>query len=819
MNGHVFFSMANFSYANELGFSDGTNAGTVTLNFINQYGNGSNPTYLTGFNGLLYFSADDGTGLQLWVSDGTIAGTHMINNPSSIYTEQNTSAHFQTINNSLYFTGYPIDNPPALCKFDASNAVNNVEVVKTITPGPGVNNMYNISKVNNTLFFSVYNGKDQTLWKSDGSSEGTSEVIDINPGGRNIYLYKHFIDANGVLLFSFYDDQHGYELWKSDGSSKGTVMVKEINPGAYSSWVFNISYLGKNISLFQAYDGKSGLELWRTDGTERGTRMVKNINHTNTSSSFPVWLTPAPDKKSLIFAGYDPEYGHEMRITDGSEKGTRVVKDIYKGSFDAWPSFPTNLKNTTYFFANIDNPIPQQNQGSDVHYVTRFWKTDGTPKGTSMISAPALEDLINGKGYIENAPSAPVATDNLLYLVIFNNTNYSQELWRSDGTTKGTFAVKTDINPYYNISATPVGKDLYYIDYKMGTYFLGLWVTDGTVSGTHSVPLNDPSYPQGVSYPQNLIEFKNKLYFTTYDPVNSYDYLWKAVGGESGVVLVKSVNVAYWVPFAKTKEKFFFTADDFNTNAGYELWASDGSSQGTKMVKDIFTGDYNSSFPSQLTSAGSMVFFTSIDSAHGNELWKSDGSAKGTQLVKGITPGRDGTDGIYNLIGADEQVYFLLDGALWTSGGKPDNTNPVNDAALKNVCCINNMTIFDNKLAFTGNSFAYGTEIWMGSVNCKTHGDHDELNMLKYSDDEDGSSGIYPNPAHNELTVTVSSAVDSRVTLTVIDVNGATLITKTLGSGETNTHINIANLPTGVYFVKIISSNSRENRVKKFVKM
>ena len=121
-----------------------------------------------------------------------------------------------------------------------------------------------------------------------------------------------------------------------------------------------------------------------------------------------------------------------------------------------------------------------------------------------------------------------------------------------------------------------------------------------------------------------------------------------------------------------------------------------------------------------LTGAGSMIFFTATDSAHGYELWKSDGTSKGTQLVKDITPGPDGSYGISNLVGADDQIYFLLNGALWASGGTPNNTNPVNDAALNTVCCISNMTIVDNKLAFTGNSFAYGTEIWMGSVNCKT---------------------------------------------------------------------------------------------------
>ncbi len=815
VNGHVFFSISNnFGNSSELGFSDGTTAGTIILNSINPYGYGSNPAYLTSFNGLLYFSADDGTGLHLWVSDGTFAGTYKINNANSIYLDGNTTARFKTINNSLYFTGYTGGGPPALCKFDVSDSANNVELVKNISPGPGVNNMYNLSKVGNTLFFSVYNGKDQTLWKSDGTGDGTNEVIDINPGGRNIYLYKHFIDANGTLLFSFYDDQHGYELWKSDGSSRGTMMVKDINPGVYSSWVANISYLGKNISLFEAYDGKTGFELWRTDGTERGTWMVKNINQKTTASSNPGWLTASPDDKSLIFSAYDPEYGNEMRITDGTDGGTHVIKDIYNGSFDSWPSLPANLKHTTYFFANIDNPIPQQDHGSDVHLVNRFWKTDGTPKGTSMISAPPLEDLINNHGFVENG-SAPVATDNLLYLVIFNYTTYLQELWRSDGTTKGTYAVKTDLNTYYNISPTPVGKNLFFIDYNVMNYTLELWVTDGTGSGTHVVPLN------GATYPQNLFAFKNKVYFTANDPVNFYQDLWSSDGSVSGASLVKSIYVASWVPFAKTNEKFFFTADDFNTTAGYELWASDGTSQGTKMVKDIYTGDYNSSFPSLLTGAGSLIFFTAYDSDHGYELWKSDGTSKGTQLVEDITPGPDGSYGINNLIGADNQLYFLNNGALWASGGTANSTNPVNSSALNTVCCMSNMKMVGNQLTFTGYSLTYGTEIWMGSINCRSTRDDDNsvLNMIKPTEELTGLTGIYPNPANNILNVSLSPSLEGQITITVIDVNGAVLFTKTLGSGSTNTQINIANLPAGVYFVKIISGNGSETTVKKFLKM
>jgi ELWxxDGT repeat protein len=215
------------------------------------------------------------------------------------------------------------------------------------------------------------------------------------------------------------------------------------------------------------------------------------------------------------------------------------------------------------------------------------------------------------------------------------------------------------------------------------------------------------------------------------------------------------------------------------------------------------------------------VFFTATDSAHGFEIWKSDGTSRGTKLVEDITPGPEGSYGINNLVSADNQIYFLNNGALWASGGTSNNTNPVNDRGLNNVCCIQNMTMAGNQLAFTGYSPAYGSELWMGSANCRSVRDDDQavLNMLKPTEESDGSTAIYPNPANNILNVSLSSSLEGIITITVVDVNGAALFTKTLGSGQTNAQINIANLPAGVYFVKIISSNSSENTVKKFVKM
>ncbi len=63
----------------ELWKSDGTAAGTVLVKDIRPGIFNSNPLSLTNVNGTLFFAANDGvTGFELWKSDGTAAGTVMV---------------------------------------------------------------------------------------------------------------------------------------------------------------------------------------------------------------------------------------------------------------------------------------------------------------------------------------------------------------------------------------------------------------------------------------------------------------------------------------------------------------------------------------------------------------------------------------------------------------------------------------------------------------------------------------------------------------------------------------------------------------------
>ena len=80
VNGMLFFTADDGVNGRELWKSDGTAAGTVLVEDIRLgAGNSSLPSQLTNVNGVLFFTADDGVnGRELWKSDGTAAGTVLV---------------------------------------------------------------------------------------------------------------------------------------------------------------------------------------------------------------------------------------------------------------------------------------------------------------------------------------------------------------------------------------------------------------------------------------------------------------------------------------------------------------------------------------------------------------------------------------------------------------------------------------------------------------------------------------------------------------------------------------------------------------------
>ncbi len=80
-------------------------------------------------------------------------------------------------------------------------------------------------------------------------------------------------------------------------------------------------------------------------------------------------------------------------------------------------------------------------------------------------------------------------------------------------------------------------------------------------------------------------------------------------------------------------------------------------------------------------------------------------------------------------------------------------------------------------------------------------------------------SALYPNPAKDELTVSVSTITAEKATITILDANGkvARHLSLNFVSGENNFTIGISEMPPGAYFVRLISA-SGELKTSQFIK-
>jgi ELWxxDGT repeat protein len=781
---HLYFVLNQY-YDPELYTTDGTFGGTHLVKNINPFGT-SDPRHLTAAGGLLYFSAEDGSGTHLWISDGTDAGTYPASNPNNIYVQNAGDVRFVVRNGNIYFSGFiPDGNGDRLCTYAPSGS-GIVKIVKTINPSHNCYNLYNITNVNGTLFFTVFDGTDQVLWKSDGTNAGTMQVKNINPGGLNIYLYQDFVNADGTLLFSFSDDDHGYELWKSDGTEAGTVMIKEINPGPYSAHVADITYMGNNISFFQATDGKRGLELWKTDQTDAGTVLVKNINTSTSGSSNIYALTASPDNSKMLFVGTDPQFGTELRITDGTQAGTKVVRDLIKGTSGSGPFLLVNFNNATFFFANI---AYNSSSIDDLRTQVKLCETDGTTSGTRVLSLPTFESLINSNAYVVKVE----ASSNLLYMLVYNYSTGYYELWRTDGTESGTYALKSDMPSYYDFPMKAVGGLLYfsYYDYSFGN---ALWVTDGTVAGTKKINIVSTGYYFSIG---SLNSFNNKLYFSLDNGFGPF--LWSSDGTDAGTTTVKPGYIASGI-FAQSNGKLFFSGEKV-VGKGYELYVTDGTN--TYLVKDINPGPPSSNI-SDLTGGDSLVYFTADDGIHGREIWKSDGTGAGTRLVKDISPDF-GSTYPSNMITVHNELYFTLDfNSLWQSDGTKNGTFAVNDANLTNVQSLSSFATFDNKLAFTGFESSTGTELYIGaSAGSSMIADNKTNNLQTSQKSTSFNVTVYPNPAMLNAMLQISGDVKS-VEVAIADMSGR-IVWQSIYTSQSRISLPVERLTPGAYVITVKS--------------
>ena len=266
---------------------------------------------------------------------------------------------------------------------------------------------------------------------------------------------------------------------------------------------------------------------------------------------------------------------------------------------------------------------------------------------------------------------------------VFDDGVNGGEIWTSDGTEAGTGMV-LDINP------GPAGSDPRYLTAIDGrlvfTVMLGPtgrnpWISDGTAAGTRMIAEVNP--PATGKTPNDYFSLGGALYFFN-NPSNGGE-LWRSDFTPQGTRQLLAVPKDGMDSYGGAHEPIVFGGRAFFRFHSYnwELWATDGTEAGTVKLRNV--GGYTKLPRALPVDLGERLAFIGNDPVNGSEPWISDGTAEGTRILKDIVPGpadavpgtMNGYPYFYQTAEVGGRMVFAVGSdysQLWSTDGTPDGT-------------------------------------------------------------------------------------------------------------------------------------------------
>jgi len=256
LNNTFYFTNGDNIIGNELWTSDGTATGTVLIKDIQAGIQSSTPLQFLAFNGKVYFTADNGVnGREIWVSDGTDAGTQLLMdvNPGNAGSDPE---QLRVFNGKVYFFAY---NGTSGNLYQTNGTVAGTALVQTLPMTRSVSYSY---EFRNKIYFvseASIGAGGGFIGRTDGSVAGT---FLIEPFVSTLsYTDMKFLNFENELYLPANFDGSGLELCKLDATLALRNAASEkfsIYPNPSENGLFSV-HGGNTISEIKVYDllGKS----------------------------------------------------------------------------------------------------------------------------------------------------------------------------------------------------------------------------------------------------------------------------------------------------------------------------------------------------------------------------------------------------------------------------------------------------------------------------------------------------------------------------------------------------------------------------------
>jgi hypothetical protein len=255
------------------------------------------------------------------------------------------------------------------------------------------------------LFDGLDASGSQSLWETNGTAAGTFEIgglansgvsgAEQASGGILGGLFPLGLTVfNGEVLFEGNDASGDATLWVTDGTAAGTTEIGGLAnsgvsgafpTGLYPSYltVFNgeVLFAGEDASL-----GSFKRGLWVTNGTAAGTREIGGLGSTGISGAssgglYPSYLTVLNGE--VLFGGYDASGDRSLWETNGTAVGTTEIGGLANSGVSGANSLGLQPANLTVSNGEV------LFEGTDAGGNLGLWETNGTAAGTFEIGGLA----------------------------------------------------------------------------------------------------------------------------------------------------------------------------------------------------------------------------------------------------------------------------------------------------------------------------------------------------------------------------------------------------------------------------------------------
>jgi ELWxxDGT repeat protein len=389
--------------------------------------------------------------------------------------------------------------------------------------------------------------------------------------------------AGDTLYFSADDLVHGRELWASDGTAAGTRLVVDLFPGS-SSGPRELADFGGSVA-FVASSGLTTEEIYRSDGAAAGTHLLASFFIGNDFLlDRPCCLRAA--EAQLYFVIRNLNVNIETLWRTGLLPGTAAPVRSFAAIEES------AVLGDLLFFAARES------------FESGLWVSDGSSAGTRPIDTPDFRVV---------SPRHLTAAGGRLF---FLTGSTSETLWSYDpvsGQLESTALGFASIFAGGRRMAA-LGDTLF----LSGPTALLRRETWGAVSVVRNFPAGGP--------PSDLVAAGERLFFLLADLA-----MWSSDGSEGGTAATGALAGAP-LELAATPGAVLFAGLD---GLGTEPWRFTGGQ--AERVADIHPGDPGSDTRDFVSFAGA-VYFAADDGRRGRELWRSDGTTAGTRLVVDIAP-------------------------------------------------------------------------------------------------------------------------------------------------------------------------------------